>query len=190
MGEADVILDIKLIRSTDGIVISQSHYVEKIIEKFGYQNSRIAKTPYDSSVALFKNKSGVLVAQLRYSQIIGSLQYLANGTRLDISFSVSKLARYTCCPDKTHWGALNRVLRYLKGMVSLAIHYGRFPAVFEGYNDARWIAKNSSSNGCSGYVFTLGRGAVSWKPAKHTLIIGSSFEAELCALDTTGTEVE
>ncbi|KAK4384379.1 Retrovirus-related Pol polyprotein from transposon TNT 1-94 [Sesamum angolense] len=156
MGEAGVILGIKLIRSTDGIAISQSHYVEKILEKFGYQNSRTAKTPYDSSVALFKNESGVSVAQLRYSQIIGSLQYLANDTRPDISFSVSKLARYTSCPDKTHWGALDRVLRYLKGTVSLAIHYGRFPAVLEGYSDASWIAKNSGSNGCSGYVFTLG----------------------------------
>ncbi|KAL0365385.1 UNVERIFIED_CONTAM: Retrovirus-related Pol polyprotein from transposon TNT 1-94 [Sesamum angustifolium] len=190
MGEADVILGIKLIRSTDGIAISQSHYVEKILEKFGYQNSRIAKTPYDSSVALFKNESGVSVAQLRYSQIIGSLQYLTNGTRPDISFSVSKLARYTSCPDKTHWGALDRVLRYLKGTVSLAIHYGRFPAVLEGYSDASWIAKNSGSNGCSGYVFTLGGGAVSWKSAKQTLITRSTFEAELCALDTTGTEAE
>ncbi|KAL0339923.1 UNVERIFIED_CONTAM: Retrovirus-related Pol polyprotein from transposon TNT 1-94 [Sesamum radiatum] len=190
MGEADVILGIKLIRSTDGIAISQSHYVEKILEKFGYQNSRIAKTPYDSSVALFKNESGVSVAQLRYSQIIGSLQYLANGTRPDISFSVSKLARYTSCPNKTHWGALDRVLRYLKGTVSLAIHYGRFPAVLEGYSDASWIAKNSGSNGCSGYVFTLGGGAVSWKSAKQTLITRSTFEAELCALDTTGTEAE
>ncbi|KAL0320245.1 UNVERIFIED_CONTAM: Retrovirus-related Pol polyprotein from transposon TNT 1-94 [Sesamum radiatum] len=164
MGEADVILGIKLIRSTDGIAISQSHYVEKIIEKFDYQNSRIAKTPYDSSVALFKNENGISVAQLRYSQIIGSLQYLANGTRPDISFSVSKLARYTSCPDRTHWSALDRVLRYLKGTVSLAIHYG--------------------------YVFTLGGGAVSWKSAKQTLITRSTFEVELCALDTTGTEAE
>ncbi|KAL0432871.1 UNVERIFIED_CONTAM: hypothetical protein Slati_2621400 [Sesamum latifolium] len=147
MGETDVILGIKLIRSTDGIAISQSHYVEKIIEKFGYQNSKIAKTPYDSSVALFKNESGILVAQLR-------------------------------------------VLRYLKGTVSLAIHYGIFPAVLEGYSDASWIAKTSQSNGCSGYVFTLGGDAVSWKSAKQTLITRSTFEAELCALDTTGTETE
>ncbi|KAL2249827.1 UNVERIFIED_CONTAM: Retrovirus-related Pol polyprotein from transposon TNT 1-94 [Sesamum indicum] len=190
MGEANVILGIKLTRSTDGIVISQAHYVEKIIQKFGYQNSRIAKTPYDPSVGLFKNESGVSVVQLRYSKIIGSLQYLANSTRPDISFSVSKLARYTSCPDKTHWGALDRVLRYLKGSVSLAIHYGIFPVVLEGYSDASWIAKNSGSNGCSGYVFTLGGGAVSWKSAKQTLITRSTFEAELCALDTTGTEAE
>ncbi|KAL0426997.1 UNVERIFIED_CONTAM: hypothetical protein Slati_2874500 [Sesamum latifolium] len=125
MGEADAILGIKLIRSTDGIAISQSHYIEKIIEKFGYQNSRITKMPYDSSVALFKNESGISVAQVR-----------------------------------THWDALNRVLRYLKGTVSLAIHYGSFPVVLEGYSDASWIAKNWS-NGCSGYVFTLGGGTVS-----------------------------
>ncbi|KAL0383049.1 UNVERIFIED_CONTAM: hypothetical protein Scaly_0592200 [Sesamum calycinum] len=116
MGEVDVILSIKLIRSTDGIAISQFHYVENIIEKFGYQNSRIAKTTYDSSVAL-KNKSGISVAQLRYSQIIRSLQYLANDTRSDISFSVSKLARYSSCFDRTHWGALDWVLRYMKGIV-------------------------------------------------------------------------
>ncbi|KAL0342897.1 UNVERIFIED_CONTAM: Retrovirus-related Pol polyprotein from transposon TNT 1-94 [Sesamum angustifolium] len=190
MGEADVILGIKLIRSTDGITISQSHYVEKIIEKFGYQNSRIARTPYDSSVALFKNESGVSVAQLRYSQIIGSLQYLANGTRPNILFSVSKLARYTSCPDKTHWGALDRVLRYLKGTMLLAIHYGKFPAVLEGYCYTSWIAKNYGTNGCSRYVFTLGGGPVSWKSAKQTLITRSTFEPELCALDTTSTEAE
>ncbi|KAK4394318.1 Retrovirus-related Pol polyprotein from transposon TNT 1-94 [Sesamum angolense] len=91
--KADVILGIKLVRSTDGIAISQSHYVEKIIEKFGYQNSRIAKTPYDSSISLFKNESGVSVSQLR-------------------------------------------VLRYLKGTMSLVIHYGRFPTVLKGYSDA------------------------------------------------------
>ncbi|KAK4385553.1 Expansin-B4 [Sesamum angolense] len=53
-------------------------------------------------------------------------------------------------------GAFDKVLRYLKGTVSLAIHYGRFPAVLEGYSDASWIAKNFRSNGCSRYVFTLG----------------------------------
>ncbi|KAL0387552.1 UNVERIFIED_CONTAM: Retrovirus-related Pol polyprotein from transposon TNT 1-94 [Sesamum radiatum] len=141
-------------------------------------------------VAHDNKPNGVSVAQLRYSQIIGSLQYLANGMRLDISFSVSKLARYTSCLDKTHWGAFDRVLRYLKGTVSLVIYYGRFPAVLEGYSDASWIAKNFGRNGCSGYVFTLGGGTVSWKSAKQTLITRSTFEAELCALDTTGIEAE
>ena len=43
------------------------------------------------------------MSQLRYSQIIRSLQYLANGTRPDILYSMSKLARYMSCPNKNHW---------------------------------------------------------------------------------------
>ena len=109
------------------------------------------------------------MSQLRYSQIIGSLQYLANGTRPDISYSVSRLARYTSCPNRTHWDALDRVLRYLKGTMYLSLHYRRFPGVLEGYNDASWIAKKSGSNGVTGYLFTLASGAISWKSTKGRL---------------------
>ncbi|KAL8157716.1 hypothetical protein AgCh_002428 [Apium graveolens] len=95
MGKASIILGIKLTQSTDGITLSQSHYIERsILKKYGYPNCRIASTPYDSKVALVKNSAGVPVSQLRYSLIIGSLQYLANVTRPDISYSVSKLASY------------------------------------------------------------------------------------------------
>ncbi|KAL0314985.1 UNVERIFIED_CONTAM: hypothetical protein Scaly_2899700 [Sesamum calycinum] len=66
----------------------------------------------------------------------------------------------------------------------------QIPAVLEGYSDASLIAKNSRSNGCSGNVFTLGGGVVSWKSAKQTLITRSTFEAALCVWDTTGTEAE
>ncbi|KAL0303153.1 UNVERIFIED_CONTAM: Retrovirus-related Pol polyprotein from transposon TNT 1-94 [Sesamum radiatum] len=163
-------------------------YEEIITETKSFLKNKFEMKDMSEADAYLKIKVGVSVAKLRYSQIIGSLQYLANDTRPDISFSISKLARYTSCPDRTHWSALDRVLRYLKGTVSLVIHCGRFPAVLEGYNDASWIAKNSGSNGCSGYLFTLGGGTVSWKSAKQTLITQSPFEIELCALDATGTE--
>ena len=34
MGLADVILGIKISRKSNGLVLSQSHYVDKILEKF------------------------------------------------------------------------------------------------------------------------------------------------------------
>src|SRR5262249_29800595 len=190
MGEASVVLGLKLIRSTEGIAISQSHYVEKVLERFGYQNCNAVYTPYDPSKVFYKNKSGVPVSQLRYSQVIGSLMYLANCTRPDISYAVTRLSRYTSCPDWTHWEGLDRVLRYLSGIVTLSLHFGKFPGVLEGYSDASWIAENSGSNGITGYVFTLGGGSVAWRSAKQTILSRSTFEAELCALDTTGIEAE
>ena len=102
MGVANVILGLKLIWSVVGIAISQSHYVEKVLEKFGYEDCKAVRTPFDSSKTLYKNKSGMHVSQLRYSQIIGSLIYLANCTRSDISFFMSRLSRFTSCPDHMH----------------------------------------------------------------------------------------
>ncbi|WVZ83522.1 hypothetical protein U9M48_030663 [Paspalum notatum var. saurae] len=85
LGEADVILNIKLIKDESGITLSQTHYVEKVLSRFGYIDSKPSPTPYDPSVTLKKNKR-IGVNQLKYSQIIGSLMYLASATRPDISF--------------------------------------------------------------------------------------------------------
>ena len=40
LGEADVILNIKLIKDEGGITLSQSHYVEKVSSRFGYTDSK------------------------------------------------------------------------------------------------------------------------------------------------------
>jgi len=55
LGEADVILGIKITRSDKGISLNQSHYVEKILRKYNYFDCKPASTPYDPSVKLFNN---------------------------------------------------------------------------------------------------------------------------------------
>jgi len=48
LGVADVILNIKLPRNNEGrIKLLQSHYVEKILSRFGYSDCKIYPTPYD-----------------------------------------------------------------------------------------------------------------------------------------------
>jgi len=101
LGEANVILNIKLIKDESGITLLQSHYVEKVLRWFGFMDSKPSPTPYDPSVTLRNNKK-MGRDHLRYSQIIGSLMYLASATRPDISFTVSKLSRYTYNPGDDH----------------------------------------------------------------------------------------
>ena len=77
LGVANVILNIKLLRNTEGeITLLQSHYVEKILSRFGYSDCKPSTTPYDPSVRI-RNLEGTAVDQLRYSQVVGSLMYLA-----------------------------------------------------------------------------------------------------------------
>ena len=85
LGKANVILNIKLIKGKNMITLTQSHYVEKVLSRFGHYDSKPSPISYDLSVILQKNKKSGR-DQLRYSQIIRSLMYLAGATRADISF--------------------------------------------------------------------------------------------------------
>ena len=116
--------------------------------------------------------------------------YLSSATRPDISFAVSKLSRFMSNPDSDHWHALERVMCYLKGTMSYGIHYSGHPAVLEGYSDSNWISDIDELYATSGYVFTIGGGAVSWRSCKQTILMRSTMEVELTALDNTTVEAE
>ena len=189
LGEADVILNIKLQMNENGITLSQSHYVEKILSRFGFEDSRTSPTPYDPSLKLRKNR-GQRVEQLKYSQIVGSLMYLAAATRPDISFAVSKLSRFHSNPGNDHWIALERVMRYLRGTTTYGLHYTGYPDVPEGYSDANWISDADEIKATSGYIFTFGGAAISWRSRKQTILTRSTMEAELVALDSATVEAE
>jgi hypothetical protein len=135
LGSVNVILNIKLIKSEDGITLNQSHYVEKILSRFGFEDCKISPTPYDVSIKLCKFE-GEGKDQLRHSQIIGSLMYLTGATRPNISYVVSKLSRFTSNPGDDHWKTLERVLHYLRGTTSFGIHYSGYPLALEGYSDS------------------------------------------------------
>jgi hypothetical protein len=161
LGEADVILNIKLLREGDGrVTLLQSHYVEKVLSRFGFSDCQHTPTPYDQTILLRKNRR-IARDQLRYSHIIGSLMYLANATRPDISFAVCKLSRFVSNPGDDHWRALESVMRYLKGTVSYGIRYTGHPKVLEGYCDANWISDADELYATSGYVFLLRGGTIS-----------------------------
>jgi hypothetical protein len=160
MSDADVILSIKLIKGENGITLTQSHYVRKVLSHFGYKDSKHFPTPYDHSLVLQMNKI-IGRDQLRYSQMIGSLMYLASATRPNISFAVSKLSRFTSNLGDDHWRALERIMHYLVGTMDYRIHYSGYPAVLEGYSDANWISDVDELYATSGYVFTLSGAAVS-----------------------------
>ncbi|RZB51814.1 Retrovirus-related Pol polyprotein from transposon TNT 1-94 [Glycine soja] len=187
LGEASVILGIKITRSKEGISLDQSHYIEKILKKYDYFDCKPASTPYDPSVKLFKN-TGEGIRQTEYASIIGSLRYATDCTRPDIAYAVGLSCRFTSRPSMEHWHAIERVMRYLKRTINLGLHYKRFPAVLEGYSDADWNTLSNDSKATNGYIFSIAGGAISWKSKKHTILAQSTVESEMIALATASEE--
>ena len=87
-------------------------------------------------------------------------------TRPDLAFAISRLSRYTSNPSDEHWKSIKRLLQYLRCTHNYGLHYTRYPEVIEGYSDANWISDIKDSKSTSGFLFTLGGGAISWKSSK------------------------
>ncbi|GJU50151.1 zinc finger, CCHC-type containing protein [Tanacetum coccineum] len=189
MGEADVILGINIKRENKGIVITQSHYIKKILKKFNREDCSPVSTPIDP-VEKLKPNTGKPVDQLEYSRAIGCLMYAMTSTRPDIAYAVGRLSRFTSNPSRQHWQAITRVFKYLKGTMNYGLSYIGYPSVLEGYSDASWINHVEDSSCTSGWVFLLGGGAISWASKKQTCITGSTMESEFVALAAAGKEAE
>ena len=94
LGLADIILGIKIERTSNGLILSQSHYVHNILGKFDKGNFGITRTPVDVTLHFSKNKVES-VSQVGYSRVMGRLMYLTSSTRPDVTYAVNKLSRYT-----------------------------------------------------------------------------------------------
>lgn len=189
LGEADVILGIQIIRNKESIEITQSGYIEKILKKFNHFDCTPASTPLYPSLELVKN-TGSPVSQLEYSRLIGCLMYAMTSTRPDIALAVGKLSRFTSNPSDLHWFAIRRVLKYLKKTINYSLCYTGYPSVLEGYSDASWIVRDQNHASTTGWIFTLGGGAISWASRKQTLLASSTMESEFIALDSATKEAE
>ncbi|GKE19248.1 hypothetical protein Tco_1426825 [Tanacetum coccineum] len=134
MGKADVILGIKIKRKNRGIVITQSHYIKKILKKFNHVDYSPVSTPMDPEEKLMLN-TGKL-AQLEYSKAIGCLMYAIMSTRRDIAYAVGRLSRFTSNLSRHHWHAITRLFKCLKGTMNYGLSYVGYPSMLEALGAA------------------------------------------------------
>ena len=106
MGKLHYFLRMKVLKSENNgnVWIGQPAYMEKLLNKFGMQDAKPVSTPVDTSVKIIKAiDNDEYVDQQLYQSAIGSLLYLSVGTKPDITYTVSNLARFSAMPTKQHW---------------------------------------------------------------------------------------
>ena len=128
------------------------------------------------------NNDDEIFIEKDYASIIGSLRDTTDCTRPDIAYAVEVLSRFTSKPSKDHWLAIERVMRYLISTKSYGLFYKKYPAVIEAFSDADWDTLSGDFLSTTGYIFTLGSGAICWKSKKQIIIANSIMEAKLIAL--------
>ncbi|MGJ2631364.1 reverse transcriptase domain-containing protein, partial [Salmonella enterica subsp. enterica serovar Paratyphi A] len=132
MGEASHILGMRIERdrSKKLIWLSQTEYIDKVLQRFNMENSKGSSVPLQSYVKLSKEDCPVSTEEkaemekIPYASAVGSLMYAMIATRPDIAFAVGVVSRYMSNPGKKHWDAVKGILRYLKATKNMRICYG------------------------------------------------------------------
>ena len=170
LGELKHFVGIRVQHTAQGIKISQSEYIEKILEHFRIGSCNEAKLPQPSSVKLSsrtgspRDKSERLaMSKLPYRQLIGSLLYLF-GTIPEICFCVILLSSFVSDPGFSHWNAALYVLKYLKRVMhNQLIFLPNQTPVITAFSDSDWGNNVDHRRSVSGYIIYLGTTPIVWK---------------------------
>ncbi|KAH9763605.1 hypothetical protein KPL70_001228 [Citrus sinensis] len=110
LGSAKRILGIDIVRdrAVGTLFLSQSRYISKVLERFQMIHSKPVLTPLGAQFKLSDDMSPtsdaeeVQMADIPYSQAVGSLMYAMVCTRADIAYVVSVVSRFMSNLGKLH----------------------------------------------------------------------------------------
>jgi hypothetical protein len=194
LGEVHDFLGCQVLRNRVESTISMSctPKIDALVEKFGVvEDGRVVETPMskdfvassrpESPDGMSHGAGTPLPPGHRYCELIGSLLYIANTTRPDISQAVGVLSRYRMTPTTSHWNEAIRVLKYLRDTRDLALTLGGKGPELEGYVDADYAGDLDHRYSTTGYVLSVYGSAVVWGSKKQSSVATSTVQAEFMA---------
>ena len=143
------------------------------------------KTNIPITKELFNNVSDNAQQNIHLNQSkIGSLLYLSRFTRPEITFTVSFASRYVSFENGNCNSIIEKISRYLFSHQNLELKIDcRNIDTFNCYSDSDFAGDILERYSTSGYTLFLGKGLVSWRSCKQSMIATSTMEAEYIALN-------
>lgn len=184
MGRARTCVGMTIDYERDFISISQETYANDVLKRFGMADCKSVGSPCDPSQKLISGSDELDgEADVPYREAVGSLLFLVQGTRPDLAFAVSNVSRFNDKHNSTHWVAVKRIMRYLRGTSGYRIAYRRKSlGPISGFVDADYGNEIEERRSFSGYVFLLAGGAITWSSKRQSTVAASSTEAEYMAM--------
>lgn len=124
-------LGIEVVQSKTGNAIFQWKYALNILEGTRMLDGKPIKSPMDPNTKLMPDHGESFLDPRRHRRLVGKLNYLTM-TRFHISIVVSVVSQFLNSLRDSHWNAVVRIMRYIKGSPGKGLHY-------ENKTDADWV---------------------------------------------------
>lgn len=191
LGECKEFLRMRILRKNGKIYLDQTAYLQKVLVRFGMTNAKPARTPLPTG---YKPEVSAILStpdlRSRYQSVIGSLLYLMLGTRPDIAFAVTLMAKFASNPSQEHLDRALYICKYLAGTPNYALVYtGQFEEGLLAYTDAEWGSSEAlKRRSTDGYFFKLAGSTISWRSHTQKTPALSSTEAEYLGVSDCGRQ--
>ena len=123
LGEVKFFLGCAFIRDREAgtIEISQESYIRSVLERFNIcRTSPIPASLANDNRSLMEDEGA---GDVPFREVVGSLMWIANQTRPDISNAVRAVARHSHEPKRSHWKAAQKILNYLLETAHLTLKF-------------------------------------------------------------------
>ena len=138
LGRLNYFLGLEVLSDSAGYYLSQAKYASDILARAGLSDCKTAATPLETNLRLTPLDGTPLSDATLYRQIVGSLVYLTV-TRPDIAYAVHIVSQFMSAPRSTHYAAVLRILRYLKGTMFHGLHFSSASSLeLRAYSDSDW----------------------------------------------------
>jgi len=192
LGEVRRFLGFDVVRDRDArkIFITQSSYIKALLKKVDMWDCSPVSSPWPNKFELPTNWEPLMGAQKGYIKKTGSINWVACGTRPDISYTASRLCEANAGPSQEHLDLLKHLFRYLRGTVDHGLDFGGHLDTSDlkltTFADASWADCQPTRHSTGAYVVFLAGGPVYWKTKKQTFVALSTTEAEFTNLTPAG----
>lgn len=173
--------------NSNSIYLDQKEYILKILKKFNMIDCKPVNTPMEKGLDFDNFECKEDQCDVPYQEAVGSLLYLSQISRPDISYATSLLSRFNKNHNLSHWNAVKRVFRYLKGTIDLKLEY-KNNSFCDIYCDSDWGNKLNDRYSVTGVCVMVNGGIVHWHSKRQKTVALSTTEAEYMALSSAVQE--
>lgn len=118
-------LGIEFTSSKNFLRMNKEGCIDEIINKFDMTYAKPVKNSMGPLIRLMnREESADKNFTIPYHELIVALTHLSSIIfRVDINFTVNRLAQFSICYSQVIWKTAKRILRYLQGSMDLSIEY-------------------------------------------------------------------